>query len=135
MVIVPNSVIGKSLIVNHSYPDTQYRIQVHVGVAYGADIEKARKVIVEAVSKVEGVLSEHPVEALFLEFGDSALIFRVRWWLESFVDTRRMFDSVNTAMYNALNEAGIEIPFPQRVVTHKVDLSEKKEIVEMFRTK
>ncbi len=135
MVIVPNSVIGKSLIVNHSYPDTQYRIQVHVGVAYGTDIEKARKVIVEAVSKVEGVLSEHPVEALFLEFGDSALIFRVRWWLESYVDTRRMFDSVNTAMYNALNEAGIEIPFPQRVVTHKVDPSGKNEIVEMFRTK
>jgi len=135
MVIVPNSIIGKSLIVNHSYPDTQYRIQIHVGVAYGTDIEKARKVLVEAVSKVEGVLSDRPVEALFLEFGDSALIFRIRWWLESYVDTRRMFDSVNTAMYKALNEAGIEIPFPQRVVTHKVDPSGKNGIVEVVRSK
>ncbi len=135
MVIIPNSVIGKSLIVNHSYPDTQYRIQIHVGVAYGTDIEKARKVLIEAVSKVEGVLTDYPVEALFLEFGDSALIFRVRWWLESYVDTRRMFDSVNTAMYNALNEAGIEIPFPQRVLTHKVDPSGNNGIIEMVRTK
>jgi len=134
MVIIPNSVIGKSLIVNYSYPDTQYRNQIHVGVAYGTDIEKARKVLIEAVSKVEGVLSDRPVEALFLEFGDSALIFRVRWWLESYVDTRRMFDRVNTAMYNALNEAGIEIPFPQRVVTHKVDPSEKNGIVEVVRS-
>ena len=119
MVIVPNSVISKTLVVNHSYPDSQYRIQNHVGVAYGTDIEKAREVIVEAVKTVEGVLLDRPVEALFLEFGDSSLVFRVRWWLDSYVDTRRMFDSVNTAIYRALNEANIEIPFPQRVVTHK----------------
>ncbi|GAB4427586.1 MAG: mechanosensitive ion channel [Anaerolineales bacterium] len=116
MVIVPNSVIGKSLVVNYSYPDTQYRNQIHVGVGYGSDIEQVRQILIDAVSKVEGVLPDKPVEALFLEFGDSALIFRVRWWLESYVDTRRMFDRVNTAMYNALNEAGIDIPFPQQVV-------------------
>ncbi len=133
MVIVPNSVIGKSLIVNYSYPDTQYRIQIHVGVAYGTDIEEARKVLIEAVSKVEGVLPEKPVEALFLEFGDSALVFRVRWWLDSYIDTRRMFDSVNTAMYNALNEAGIEIPFPQRVIMHKVEPSDRDGIIEVVR--
>jgi len=119
MVIVPNSVINKSLIVNHSYPDEQYRLENHVGVAYGTDIEKAREVIIEAVKTVEGVLLDHPVEALFLEFGDSSLIFRVRWWLMSYVDTRRMFDKVNTEIYKALNAANIEIPFPQRVVTHK----------------
>lgn len=135
MVIVPNSVIGKSLIVNYSYPDTQYRIQIHVGVAYGTDIEEARKVLIEAVSKVEGVLSEHPVDALFLEFGDSALIFRVRWWLDSFVDTRRMFDRVNTAMYKALTETGIELPFPQRVVSHKIDPVDKDGIIDVIRGK
>ena len=118
MVIVPNSVIGKSLIVNHSFPDEQYRLQVHVGLAYGTDIHEARKVLVGAVGQVDGVVKDKPVEALFLEFGDSALIFRVRWWLDSYVDTRRMFDSVNSAIYDALNAAGIEIPFPQRDVHH-----------------
>lgn len=121
MVIVPNSVIGKSLVVNHSYPDDRYRLQVEVGVAYGTDLEQARKVIVDAVSAVEGVERDKPVEALFLHFGDSALIFRVRWWLNSYLDTRRMFDRVNTAIYHALNEAGIEIPFPHTVVQYKLD--------------
>ena len=55
MVIVPNSVIAKSLVVNHSYPDSQYRIENHVGVAYGTDIEFARQILVEAVKTVEGV--------------------------------------------------------------------------------
>ncbi|MDF1500035.1 MAG: mechanosensitive ion channel family protein [Anaerolineales bacterium] len=118
MVIVPNSVIGKSLIVNYSYPDTMYRIQIHIGVSYGTDLEHARQTIIDAVREVEGVLDDHPVEALFLEFGDSALIFRVRWWLDSYEDTRRMFDRVNTAMYNTLRREGIELPFPQRDVHH-----------------
>jgi small-conductance mechanosensitive channel len=113
MVVVPNSVIGKSLVVNYAYPNDQYRLQIHIGVAYGTEIEKARQVMIEAVQKVDGVLQDRSVEALFLEFGDSALIFRVRWWLESYVDTRRMFDRVNTALYNALNEENIQLPNPQ----------------------
>ena len=113
MVIVPNSVIGKSLVVNYAYPNDQYRLEIHIGVAYGTEIEKARQVMIETVQKVDGVLPDQSVEALFLEFGDSALIFRVRWWLESYVDTRRMFDRVNTALYNALKEENIQLPFPQ----------------------
>ncbi len=118
-VIIPNSVLGKSLVVNHSYPDTQYRIQVNIGIAYGSDLERARQVMIEAVSNAEGVVQERPVEALFLEFGPSTLIFRVRWWIESYADTRRMFDKVNTALYHALNQAGIQIPYPQFEVHHQ----------------
>ncbi|MEJ2013729.1 MAG: mechanosensitive ion channel family protein [Anaerolineales bacterium] len=121
MVIIPNSIIGKSLIVNHAYPNTEYRIEIHIGVDYGVDIEQARRSLIEAVSSVKGVLSDHPVEALFLEFGDSALIFRVRWWIESYVDTRRMFDKVNTAIYHRLKQDGIGIPYPQRVLHHQFD--------------
>jgi small-conductance mechanosensitive channel len=113
MVVVPNSQIGKSLVVNYAYPNDQYRLQIHLGVAYGTDIEHARKVMVDAVKGVNGVLPDRPVEALFLEFGDSALIFRVRWWLDSYVDTRRMFDRVNSALYNALKNENIQLPFPQ----------------------
>jgi len=120
MVIIPNSVISKSLVVNYSYPDTQYRIQNHIGLAYGTDIEAARKIMTNVVRNVDGVLIDKPVEALFLEFGDSALIFRVRWWLDSFVDTRRMFDRVNTELYRALSEAGIEIPYPTVDVNYRV---------------
>lgn len=119
MVVVPNSQIGKSLVVNYAYPNDQYRLEIHIGIAYGSDIEMAREVMVNAVRDVEGVLSDRPVEALFLEFGDSALIFRVRWWLESYVDTRRMFDRVNSALYKALQKENIQLPFPQMDVHMK----------------
>lgn len=121
MVIIPNSVIGKTLIVNHSFPNSHYRIVIQVGVGYGSDIELARKVMIEAAGGVEGIRTEDPIEALFLEMGDSALIFHLRVWIESYVDTRRIVDRVNSAVYQALNEAGINIPFPQLGVHHHID--------------
>lgn len=121
MVIIPNSVIGKSLIINHSFPDSHYRIDVNVGIAYGSDIEKARQLMVQAAQGVEGVRRENPVEALFIEMGDSGLLFRIRVWIESYTDTRRIVDRVNTAVYQALTEAGVEIPFPQVDVHHHID--------------
>lgn len=135
MAIVPNSVIGKSLVVNHSFPDEQYRLEIEVGLAYGTDLEKARKVLIDAVSQVDGVVQDLPVEALFLHFGDSSLVFRVRWWLDSYVETRQMFDQVNSAIYKALGKAGIEIPFPQRDVHHKISPEQGKGFAEIVRRK
>jgi len=121
MVIVPNSVIGANQVVNYSYPDPRYRIETHVGIAYGTDVETARRVIIETVERVEGVLPDKPVEALYSEMGDSAMIFRVRWWIESYVDTRRIEDRVHTALQYALDEAGIESPFPTQNVNLQVE--------------
>jgi MscS family membrane protein len=116
MVIVPNSVIGANQVINYTYPDPRYRIETHVGIGYGTDIERARQVIIDAVRQVEGVLLDKPVDALYHEMGDSAMIFRVRWWIESYIDTRRVFDRVHTALQHALDEAGIECPFPTQSV-------------------
>lgn len=117
-VIIPNSVIGKSMIVNYSRPDTQYRIEIELGLAYGTDIELARETIVNAVREVDGVLQHRRVEALFMRFGENALIFRVRWWLDSYYDARRMFDRVNSAIYDAMNERLISISPPLQVDAH-----------------
>jgi small-conductance mechanosensitive channel len=121
MVIVPNSVIGTNQVINYSFPDPQYRIQTHVGIAYGTDIERARQLIVDTVRQVTGVLPDKPVDALYIEMGDSAMIFRVRWWIESYVDTRRMFDRVHTVLQNALDAEGIESPFPTQNLNLRLD--------------
>jgi len=111
LVIIPNNSISTDQIVNYTYPDPQYRIQIEIGVGYGQDIEKVRQIIIDAVGGVEGVLLDKPIDALYVEMGESSMTFRVRWWIESFVDTRRMFDRVNTVLQGALDEAGVEMPF------------------------
>jgi small-conductance mechanosensitive channel len=130
MVAIPNSVIGKGLVVNYSDPSTVYRVETHIGIDYGTDIDMARQAMVEAIKAEDWVMIDRPVEALLLQFGDSALVFRVRCWIEHYVEKRRVIDKMNTALYKALNEAGIVIPMPQRAVklyTSEVVAEEKKE--------
>lgn len=121
MVIVPNSQISGNQVVNYSYPDPRYRVEMDIGVGYGQDIESIRQLIYDTVRHVSGILPEEPVDVLYNEMGDSAMIFRVRWWIESFTDTRRVFDRVNTALQLALDEAGIVMPPTQYEVSLKVD--------------
>ncbi|MEA1978184.1 MAG: mechanosensitive ion channel family protein, partial [Chloroflexota bacterium] len=121
LVIIPNSTIGSSAVVNFTFPDPRYRVEIELGIGYGQDIDEIRRIIIEAVEKVDNVLEDKPVDALFLEFGETTMTFRVRWWIDSYVDTRRMFDKVNQVLYTALEGAGIEMPFTTYDVNIKVD--------------
>ena len=112
MVIVPNSVIGKNQVINYTYPDPRFRTEVEFQLDYKEELEKVRRVVVEAVRSVEGVIEDEPVDALFRDFGHSTLIFRVRWWIDSYSDTLLISDKVNSAILDALNEAEIEVAVP-----------------------
>lgn len=112
LVIVPNRSISNNQVVNYTYPDPRYRIQTEFGVAYGSDLRLVRQVITAALKDVDGILSDKPVDVLFMEWGDSEMVLRVRWWIESYVDARRSTDRVNDHIYQALEEAGVEMPFP-----------------------
>jgi small-conductance mechanosensitive channel len=109
--IVPNSQVAKGHIVNYSYPDTKYRMQTDIGVAYGIDIDQIRKTATDAVRGVKGVLDDEPVDVLFAEFGDSSRLMRVRWWIASFHEHWPVLDLVNVALESAFEQAGIEMPY------------------------
>ncbi|MFN2196860.1 MAG: mechanosensitive ion channel family protein [Anaerolineales bacterium] len=110
MVIVPNSIISNNQVINYTFPDPRYRIETYVYIAFGTDIERVRGLLIDTISHVEGVLTDKPVDALYDDMGGDAMRFRVRWWIKSYVDTRRMFDRVHTAIQHALDDAGIVSP-------------------------
>jgi len=121
LVIVPNSIIGKNQVINYTFPDPRFRIQTHVNIGYGTDIKQARRIMIEAVRQVDGVLPDKPVDALYNEMDNMAMIFRVRWWIESYEDTRRMLDKVHSTLQEALDAAGIKNPNEELDVNLKVD--------------
>jgi small-conductance mechanosensitive channel len=47
-----------------------------------------------------------------MDWGDSEMVLRVRWWIDSYIDARRSTDRVNEHIYQALEEAEVEMPFP-----------------------
>jgi small-conductance mechanosensitive channel len=109
-VIIPNTKILNSRIVNYTYPSPEVRMQVDLHIAYDSDLDNARRVIVDALRKVDIVLQEKDVEVLLIDFGDTARRIRVRWWVADYHQPWFKIDKVATAIDAALDQAGIEIP-------------------------
>lgn len=72
--------------------------------------------LLQAPQSVECVVHDPAPRVRFVEMGDSALIFRVQGWIDEPAQRGSCVDGLNTAIYKALDQADIEIPFPQRVV-------------------
>ena len=58
-------------------------------------------------------MQDRPVEALLVELADAGMMFRVRCWIETYEETRRIIDKLNTVIVEALTEANVEMPYPQ----------------------
>jgi small conductance mechanosensitive channel len=117
LVYIPNSVVWQNPIVNHTARPVR-RTTVGVGVAYDTDLEVAGGVLLQALRSVPGVAEGPPPQALAHQFGPSSIDFALRFWHNAGIaDEWLVRDGVVKAAHRALGEAGIEIPFPQRVVT------------------
>ncbi len=115
-VVIPNSDIYTGIVVvNTAFPAR--RSEYDVGIGYGDDVDEACRVILDALGGVEGVEKEPAPEAIPWELAGSSLNIRVRWWTHSERrDVVHMRGRVIRAMRNAIAEAGIDLPFPTRVV-------------------
>ena len=110
-IVVPNKRIIDEVLENFS-KHGEVRIDVVVGIAYKEDISKAREALLKAVSGLEGVLDDPEPGVVVDELGGSSVNLKVRVWTTSADDRRRVYFRVTEAAKNALDEAGIEIPFP-----------------------
>jgi MscS family membrane protein len=126
MVIVPNSLISQNQVTNYTYPDPRYRIETTVGIAYGTDIEVVERLTIDAVRQVPGVLSEEGVEVLYDKMGDWAMTLCIRWWIESYVDAKRVHDQVHRVLQKTLDAAGVEIPYPTQTLRLRNDLNDDR---------
>jgi small-conductance mechanosensitive channel len=87
---------------------------MEIGVAYGSDIPTVLRILTESGIAHESTLHEPPPQALFMGFGDSSLDFELRVWVREIRHRLEVRSSVLTEIQRRFNEAGIEIPFPQR---------------------
>ena len=113
-VIVPNGNLISNEVINWTLTDRTRRIEVKVGVKYGTDPQTVLDLLLKTAGEHEDVVEDPKPRALFQEFGDSSLNFSLRFWTRKFDDWLRIQSDVTVAVNNALNAAGIEIPFPQR---------------------
>ncbi|ROQ91156.1 mechanosensitive ion channel family protein [Desulfosoma caldarium] len=110
--IIPNSEFISGRVVNWSFKDLRIRRNINVGVAYGSDVEQVRDTLLEIAANHSLVHKEPKPSVLFVDFGDSALIFRLRVWTTVPVCLQVETD-LRFAIYRVFQERGIEIAFPQ----------------------
>lgn len=116
VVTVPNGALANNSIINLSQKPTR-RVEMKVGVAYGTDIKKARKVILDILTNDDRVHADPEPVVYFGNFGDSSLDLTIRCWTDA-ADLWPVYWSSMEAIKEAFESNDIEIPFPQRVVYH-----------------
>lgn len=113
-IIVPNGQFITEEVTNWTLSDNRRRLEINVGVEYGADPEQVIALL-EEVGKTHTEIDLEPApRAIFLGFGESALNFQLRAWTSNHNNWIFTKSDLSVSIYRALKAAGIQIPFPQR---------------------
>ena len=115
-VIIPNAQITAQEVYNFSRPLPRHRAEVHVGFHYRHPPNRVREVLVEAARQAPGVLTDQEPDCIALEFGESAVSYAVRYWIDRFDRDADIKGEVLTRIWYAAQRAGLEIPFPIRTL-------------------
>ena len=114
MVIIPNNEIMRRDIINYTASGASIRLRIPIGIAYDADVEKAKALCLQAADDCEHV-KEHPEPLCILRsFGASSVDLQLRIWLRDARQRRAAEDWITERVKALFDESGIEIPYPKR---------------------
>ena len=111
--LIPNKIIILNRITNYSKYDPKIRLQIPIGVAYGSDIEKVKKILLSIGEKNAKVLEDPAPEVRIIEFGNSSVDFILFVWIDEVSQRFRIRDEINWEINEQFKKNDITIPFPQ----------------------
>jgi len=131
-VVVPNSELVTTKLTNWTLRESVARVRIGFGVAYGSDKERVKEAALLAAKEMDFILLKMPgrePQVRLVNFGDSSLDFELLAWVsrQGVRRPHRVRASFLWALETRLGEAGIEIPFPQRDLHIKSDLTGERE--------
>ena len=117
VVIIPNNEIMTRDIVNYTTIYSSIRVRINIGVAYDADIAKAKALIIQAASSADWILAEPAPKVVVRNFGESSVDLQARVWIKEARKRMDTIDHITDTVKALFDENGIEIPFPKRDIT------------------
>src|SRR5690606_6336348 len=131
--VIPSSALVSNSIINWTLTSPFVRVRIPVGVTYSCDVRQVKSVLLDAALRHSKVM-RRPAPEVWLEgFGDSS----VNFVLLVYIDCRRTNElrvrgELNYYVWDALAEANIEIPFPQRDINIRTDAGPLEKLVEAY---
>jgi small-conductance mechanosensitive channel len=114
IIIIPNNEIMLRDIINYTAIDSKIRVRVNIGVAYDADLKKAKKLILEVVESMQWAAKEPPPVVVVNNFGESSVDLQLRVWIENARKRIHTISYVTDHVKEVFDREGIEIPYPKR---------------------
>jgi potassium-dependent mechanosensitive channel len=114
-IIVPNAQLITEQVTNWTLSDQLRRLDLPVGVNYGAEPKKVIELLETVARAHPKVLQDPAPRGLFMSYGDSSINFELRAWTEQ-TNSVQVHSDLTVAIYDAVYAAGISFPFPQRDV-------------------
>ncbi len=129
-VIIPNSTFGKVEIINYSLPTTVHAVNLFIGTSYSDPPNKVRRAILEALSRVEGIMHRPEPQIFTHSYGDFSITYRIKFWLNDYSRHFVIESDVFSNIWYIFKRHGITIPFPIRTVHlhHVKEVTEEEEL-------
>ncbi len=116
VVVVPNNEIMRRDIVNYTMSGEHIRLRIPFSVAYEADLERAKGLLIGIAEEVAGVKLEPKPIVIVRGFGPSEVNLQLRVWILEARSRREIADAITEKALSAFAEAGVEIPYPKREI-------------------
>ena len=128
VIIIPNNEIMKRDIINYTIISSKIRVRINIGVAYDADLPKAKKIILDIADAIEWIAKEPKPKVVIRFFGESSVDLQVRVWIKNARKRMDTISEVTDKVKEAFDQHGIEIPYPKRdiIITHRQENSDAK---------
>lgn len=116
VIIIPNHKFLTHSLYNWTQNGTVTTESINIGVAYGSDVEKVKQILIEVAKNHPSVLKRKKPDVLFMDFGDSALMFRLLFTINDSFSQLKIKSDLRYEIDQKFRESNVQIPFPQRDV-------------------
>jgi small-conductance mechanosensitive channel len=116
LLVVPNGHLLDAEVLNLSRPDNVQREEITVGFHYRHPPNDVKPILLDAARSAPGVLTDPAPDCILVDFADSAITYKLRYWIKDYTHHATIESDVRTQVWYAAQRAGLEIPFPIRTV-------------------
>jgi len=114
VIIIPNNEIMVRDIVNYTTITEKIRLRINIGIAYDADMQSAKDIILKVADSAQWVAKQPPPAVVVRNFGDSSVDLQLRVWIEDARNRMRTISYITDQVKTDFDKQGIEIPYPKR---------------------
>ena len=112
-------------IINYTTISERIRVRINIGIAYDADIKKAKELILQVANSTQWVAQDPPPKVVVRKFAESAVELQLRVWIDDARNRMTTISYITDAVKTQFDEHGVEIPYPKRVIYVKKGIFEE----------